>query len=112
MRKIDADALQKAMEFVTNDPSCPIHIAANIDQIIDYAPTVDDWILCKERMPENHDDVLVCSKRGSISIAWYSEGMHRYYVADSDASYDEADITRWMPLPKPPKEVDEDGTRD
>lgn len=41
MRPIDADDLQKAMEFVTNDPTCPMHIAATIAQIIDCAPTVD-----------------------------------------------------------------------
>jgi hypothetical protein len=41
MRPIDADDLQKAMEFVTNDPACPMHIAATIAQIIDCAPIVD-----------------------------------------------------------------------
>ncbi|MBR2085610.1 MAG: hypothetical protein IJ906_00475 [Oscillospiraceae bacterium] len=41
MRPIDADDLQKAMEFVTNDPTCPMHIAATIAQIIDCAPIVD-----------------------------------------------------------------------
>ena len=40
MRPIDADALQDAMKSVTNDPTCPLHIAAEIDQIIDAAPTV------------------------------------------------------------------------
>lgn len=40
MRPIDADALQDAMKSVTNDPTCPLHIAAEIDQIIDAMPTV------------------------------------------------------------------------
>ena len=41
MRLIDADALQKAMEIITNDPTCPLNVAATIDQIIDYAPTIE-----------------------------------------------------------------------
>lgn len=41
MRLIDADALQKAMETINHDTTCPLHIAAEIDQIIDNAPTIE-----------------------------------------------------------------------
>ena len=41
MRPIDADHLQEAMKNVTDDPTCPMHIAATINQIIDYEPTVE-----------------------------------------------------------------------
>lgn len=38
---IDADKLLKDMEFVTNDTTCPLHIAATIDQTISLAETAD-----------------------------------------------------------------------
>lgn len=40
-RYIDAEKLLKDMEFVTNDTTCPLHIAATIDQTISLAPTAD-----------------------------------------------------------------------
>lgn len=52
MRAIDADDLQKSLnDYVFNDPTCPMHIAAAVDQYIDFAPTIGGWIPCSERMP-------------------------------------------------------------
>lgn len=120
MRKIDADALQKAMEFVTNDPTCPMHIAATIDQIIDCAPTVDDWIPCSERMPDMmadrrpksgwsddlkpSDDVLCYTNFKRQIVAWYSHAYDEWTDVEEDHTYSRDEITRWMPLPEPPKE--------
>lgn len=60
MRPIDADDLQKSLnDYVFNDPTCPLHIAATVDQYIDFAPTVGGWISCSERMPEPGVNVLV-----------------------------------------------------
>lgn len=53
MRPIDADDLKKSLNnYVFNDPTCPLHIAATVDQYIDFAPTVGGWISCSERMPD------------------------------------------------------------
>ena len=38
---INRESLQKAMDFVANDPSCPLHIAATIDQNIALEPKAD-----------------------------------------------------------------------
>lgn len=38
---IDWEELRTAMQHIYNDPTCPIHIAAEIEQIIDYAPAAD-----------------------------------------------------------------------
>ena len=40
-RLIDANALLERMNVVTADDTCPLHIAAEIDQEIALAPTVD-----------------------------------------------------------------------
>lgn len=38
---IDREELMMAMASVCSDPTCPMHIAAEIEQIIDCAPTID-----------------------------------------------------------------------
>lgn len=60
MRAIDADDLKNSLDnYVFNDPTCPMHIAATVDQYIDFAPTVCDWIPCSERKPKVMMDVLL-----------------------------------------------------
>lgn len=112
MRKIDAEALKKAMEFVTNDPTCPMHIAANIDQIIDCAPTVDDWIPCSERMPEREVNVLIyvsCWKDIPDQVAHMQYDGIMWELSDEEYYFPQEDVTHWMPLPPdPPKEDNED----
>lgn len=47
-RLIDANELLVRMKVVTEDTTCPLHIAATIDQEIELAPTVDAVVLpCK-----------------------------------------------------------------
>ena len=38
---IEREEINKAMKEVCDDPSCPMHVAAEIAQIIDCAPTAD-----------------------------------------------------------------------
>ena len=38
---IEREALRKAMQTATDDPTCPIHIAATVDQYITEAPAAD-----------------------------------------------------------------------
>lgn len=47
---ISRSALLEAMRSVIDDSTCPMHIAAEIDQIIDFAPAVDavEVVRCKE----------------------------------------------------------------
>lgn len=59
------------------------------------------WIPVTERLPEDDDDVLIMSS-GSISMGYYS--IYNEYWADYINVYN-SDVTHWMPLPEPPKEV-------
>ena len=47
---IERGALMRSMEFVTNDTTCPIHIASYIDQIIAQEPAADvvEVVRCKD----------------------------------------------------------------
>lgn len=82
---IDWEELRVAMQHIYNDPTCPMHIAAEIEQIIDCAPAYDvvpvvhgqwewfdeemgtpfdgndrDWgwycSHCKHELPDDYDD--------------------------------------------------------
>ena len=38
---IKREALRKAMSYVYQDPTCPMHIAAEVDQYITETPTIE-----------------------------------------------------------------------
>ena len=67
------EELRAAMQHIYNDPTCPMHIAAEIEQIIDCAPAADVAAVvrcqdCKWSRPLNKDEkeqfvsgVLMCT---------------------------------------------------
>ena len=74
-----------------------------VEGVMELLPSAQpQWIPCSERLPEEDEDVLVCSEEGDIDIAcwmpeqwtdephieWWSGEYRVYAVA-------------WMPLPKP-----------
>ena len=63
---------------------------------------INQWISCKDEMPEDGISVLICSYRGTVSKATYDSDMGYFYIADSELHYNELDITHWQPLPKAP----------
>lgn len=66
--------------------------------------SVNQWISCKDKMPGNGIDVLICTRNRMINLAWYDKDMGYFWVCDSDFKYDLLDVTHWMPLPERPKD--------
>ena len=78
------------------------HIDFVVEELERLPSAHQRWIPCSERLPEEDEDVLVCSEEGDIDIAcwlpeqwtdephieWWSGEYRVYAVA-------------WMPLPKP-----------
>ncbi|ENB6171541.1 putative phage protein [Escherichia coli] len=66
--------------------------------------TPDDWISCSERMPKGYADVLVTDGE-HVEVKWWDESgyWNNWTELNSDIFADE--ITHWMQLPEPPKEV-------
>lgn len=67
------------------------------------------WIPVSERLPERGELVLTANKFDGVNYSyltnsgdWYSANNIRY-----DSWTRESYVTHWMPLPKPPEEVEE-----
>lgn len=70
-----------------------------------------DWVSVDERLPEDDENVLVYSGDKEMFIAWCGVLGRTWRDSFRDAPYDELvgiSITHWMPLPKPPSEVQDD----
>lgn len=69
------------------------------------------WIPCSQRLPEEGDVVLICSKIGVIDFGkrkgdkwvWLAEALWDYWQETED-------LIAWMPLPEAYKESDADGS--
>ena len=75
---ISRSALMKAMRTVTDDTTCPMHIAAEIEQYIDCAPAVDAvelpvrpgcvvWIL-NHKFPAEIEEI--CIRKDGVFAVW------------------------------------------
>lgn len=79
----------------------PWDIIENIaDHLIANGVTVQRWIPVSERLPEENKQVLVCLSSKVTVVAYLRENI--WYVAWNRAVLN--NITRWTPLPEPPKE--------
>ena len=60
-----------------------------------------NWINCKDRLPENDDHVLACTrnKKGQANIvnAYYCHQLGTWAAGMN------SNVTHWMPLPEPPE---------
>lgn len=78
---IEREEINKAMKEVCDDPSCPMHVAAEIAQIIDCAPTADVVPVVHGKWIEsaNFDaGFWVCSKCRFVSEAIAAHKLYGY----------------------------------
>ena len=109
MRLIDADAFLESLgEGPISWTDTPEEIQAVDDwrefvSMINDAPTVCEWINVKDRLPEIGKLALVYGSCGAMTVARHVTG-NEWGVSGIFSR-----VTHWMPLPEPPKEVDENG---
>lgn len=64
----------------------------------------DNWIPVTERLPEYPRDVLIWKKNAGTYIGYYNN-LDEFKCWMMDAGKKVTNVTHWMPLPEPPKEV-------
>ena len=72
------------------------------DYLIANGVTIQRWISVEERLPEDSDEVNLCTRSGIVGIGYYDKyrkNWVQYYAGGALC----VDVTHWMPLPKPPK---------
>lgn len=66
------------------------------------------WIPVTERLPQDHERVLVVNDDGKMMVAQRAEDdwWHYYCAYDVDRWWtgENGEVAHWMPLPEPPKE--------
>ncbi len=83
---------REEFEFVLAD-------AADTIESLHKKQSVNEWIPCKERLPEENQNVIACLAHGTVTeLAFYNGKFHGIY------SYDAKIIIAWQPLPEPYKE--------
>ena len=100
-------AIDRFMPYVHVDEKIP---AETVIEELHMFPAVDmqeaqwRWIPCSERSPKEKQRVIVrCSTVGT-TVGWILWGEWM-----TDLGRGCADVTHWMPLPQPPKEVSDNG---
>ena len=97
------DDREKLVEIIQNSVGgCARHWAEVIaDGLIEHGVTVQEWISVKDRLPEDQEEVLVCT-RSKNGIRNIDKG---YMAIDRFIHRGCAEVTHWMPLPHLPKET-------
>lgn len=72
-----------------------------IDSVLSIVSEVEaeygnGWIPCSERLPENHNDIIICTANGYVNSGYY--GTNGFGDMNS---YPYEDVIAWMPLPSP-----------
>lgn len=121
MRLIDADELLSELKPITYEMEQNTVTIADMSNIMrnwvcrqPTVPTYGQWIRVEEEKPDTGQYVLVNHKDGVMQCAQYLiSGYDDRELWMLDHYYKEqSEITHWMPLPEPPKEVMKDGKDD
>ena len=97
MRLIDADALLKQI-FETTNTEENARMLRLLTSLVKDAPTVDQWVSVKNRLPDRYKKVLTYGASYGVQENWLIR-------TGKEISWSMGyRITHWMPLPEPPKE--------
>lgn len=86
------DMVEKTREIILNEP-----VVKDIN--------VPSWIPVTERLPKEHGRYLCNIKSGAFRGCYYQAIRYYDQYGFRDGCIYTDDVTHWMPLPEPPKEV-------
>lgn len=96
MRPIDADTL--AAKYMEKPPDY-YHTSQIVGEIT-AAPTVDDWIAVKNKLPEDARDVLIYDTNYATTIGCYIASDGSWWSCNGTRWHN---VTHWRPLPAHPR---------
>ena len=120
-RQIDADKLTETINKALETPCYNAYqdgYDAALNTLLDYiadmptAHAYGQWVSVKDRLPEAQKEVLIyLPEYDSVEIAalFTIPSMNLREWAQNEDAYMLDEVSYWMPLPEPPKEVRDDG---
>ncbi|HCP0241891.1 TPA: ead/Ea22-like family protein [Escherichia coli] len=105
----DKQALLEASEKrIAELEAEPVSQTYKLNELSGNSPvTPDGWISCSERMPDDGQHVIILCDGAFVLYAQYRDGEFFDIVRNGDEFFEtqSRNVTDWMPLPEPPKEV-------
>ncbi|ERE34115.1 DUF551 domain-containing protein [Escherichia coli] len=100
-------AMLQAGNFRENKGSSTNNFREISETSTNYPVTLDDWISCSERMPDDGQHVIILCDGAFVLYAQYRDGEFFDVVRNGDEFFEtqSRNVTDWMPLPEPPQEV-------
>lgn len=103
----DSAAMLQAGNFREKKGSSTNNFQEISETSTNYPVTLDGWISCSERMPDDGQHVIILCDGAFVLYAQYRDGEFFDVVRDGDEFFEtqSRNVTDWMPLPEPPQEV-------
>ncbi|ELK2864792.1 DUF551 domain-containing protein [Escherichia coli] len=103
----DSAAMLQAGNFREKKGSSTNNFREISETSTNYPVTLDGWISCSERMPDDGQHVIILCDGVFVLYAQYRDGEFFDVVRDGDEFFEtqSRNVTDWMPLPEPPQEV-------
>lgn len=97
MTKQDILDYFRDINYVYNNCNKHDDLSRMLDELVETQP---GWIPCSERLPESDDEVFVTDDAGGLAVVGID-----WFNSDSDRWYCSQNVTAWMPLPEPYREI-------
>ena len=103
----DSAAMLQAGNFREKKGSSTNNFREISETSTNHPVTLDGWISCSERMPDDGQHVIILCDGAFVLYAQYRDGEFFDVVRDGDEFLEtqSRNVTDWMPLPEPPQEV-------
>ena len=102
----DSAAMLQAGNFREKKGSSTNNFREISETSTNYPVTLDGWISCSERMPDDGQHVIILCDGAFVLYAQYRDGEFFDVVRDGDEFFEtqSRNVTDWMPLPEPPQQ--------
>ena len=103
----DSAAMLQAGNFREKKGSSTNNFREISETSTNHPVTLDGWISCSERMPDDGQHVIILCDGAFVLYAQYRDGEFFDVVRNGEEFFEtqSRNVTHWIPLPEPPQEV-------